>query len=393
MTSFTVTATSGHARAGVLTIRGRSANTPAFMPVATQATVKALAPEEVAASGARMVIMNTYHLWLRPSAEVVSELGGLHRFARWPHLIVTDSGGFQAFSLAERTRVSERGFEFSSHLDGSRRLLSPEESMRIQGLLDSDIAMQLDICPPGGAPPEVVNLAVERTTRWAERCLASKAPGQALFAIIQGGTDPELRLRHAEALSALPVDGLALGGFSVGEPPPDMYRTLARVGPHLDPVRPHYLMGVGTPADLLTAIAAGVDMFDCVLPTRNARNGQAFVSTGKLMIRNAKYRTDPDPIEPGCPCPACSEGYSRSYLRHLYIAGEILAHRLITLHNIHFYQRLIAGARAAIVAGTYAEWAKAVRDRLGKVAEEAGEGPAGAENAFRSGSDSWDNRG
>ena len=357
MTTFDVRYRSGNARAGTLHTRHGDVPTPAFMPVATQASVKALSPEEVAATGARMLIMNTYHLWLRPGPEVVAELGGLHAFARWPHAIVTDSGGFQAFSLAERTTLSEAGVEFASHLDGSRRLLSPEESMRVQGLLGSDIAMQLDVCPPGGSAPDVVLSAVDRTTRWAERCLGAKADGQALFGIVQGGTDVELRLRHAEALARLPLDGLALGGFSVGEPHELMHRTLAEVGPRLDAARPRYLMGVGTPHDLLRAIGAGIDMFDCVLPTRNARNGQVFVSGGKLVIKNARYRNDPEPIEPGCPCPVCAAGYSRAYLRHLYVAGEILVHRLLTLHNLCFYQRLISAARSQIQAGTYHEWA------------------------------------
>jgi queuine tRNA-ribosyltransferase len=358
MIGFQLEARCGHARAGVLTTRHGAVRTPAFMPVATQATVKALSPGEVQESGARMVIMNTYHLWLRPGAEVVAELGGLHQFSRWPHAVVTDSGGYQAFSLAERVKLDEDGFEFSSHLDGSRRRLSPEEAMRVQGLLGSDIAMQLDVCPPGGAARDVVALAVDRTTRWAERCLSAKVPEQALFGIVQGGTHPELRLAHAEALSRLPLDGLALGGFSVGEPPAAMYETLRVIAPALDAERPHYLMGVGTPRDLVFAIGCGIDMFDCVLPTRNARNGQVFVSGGKLVIKNSRYKQDPLPLEPGCGCPACSAGFSRAYIRHLFAAGEILAHRLLTMHNIHFYQRLVATARAAIVRGEYTEWAE-----------------------------------
>ncbi|HET9959690.1 MAG TPA: tRNA guanosine(34) transglycosylase Tgt [Polyangiaceae bacterium] len=355
--SFQLEATSGHARAGRLVTRHGVVETPAFQPVATRATVKALAAEDVWSTGARLVIMNTYHLWLRPGAELIAEQGGLHRFARWSGSITTDSGGFQAFSLAERVKVSEQGFEFSSHLDGRRLKLGPEEAMRIQGLLGSDIAMQLDICAPGTAARAELVLAVERTTRWAERCLAARTPGQAVFGIIQGGTDLELRLRHAEELARLPFDGLALGGFSVGEPIADMYRVLERVGPAVDPRRPHYLMGVGTPEDLIRAIGFGIDMFDCVLPSRNARNGQAFVSTGKLVIKNARYQSDPRPLEEGCGCAACSAGYSRAYLRHLYLANEISAHRLITLHNIWHYQRLVADARRAIVEGRYSEWA------------------------------------
>lgn len=359
-----VIATDAAARAGVLTTRHGSVNTPCFMPVATQATVKALSPAEVSATGARMVIMNTYHLWLRPGAELVRDSGGLHVFARWPHAIATDSGGYQAFSLAERMKLSEEGFQFASHLDGSPRLLTPEESMRVQGLLGSDIAMQLDICPPAGASDEELVAAVERTSRWASRCLDAKATGQALFAIVQGGLNVSLRREHARVLEALPVDGIALGGFSVGEPPQEMHRVLAEVLPGLDPARPHYLMGVGTREDLLRAIGVGVDVFDCVLPTRNARNGQAFVRRGKLVIKNARYRSDQAVLDETCECPVCTEGYTRSYIRHLFVAGEILAHRLLSLHNIHVYQDLVRRAREAICEGRYAAWQQRELDVL-----------------------------
>jgi queuine tRNA-ribosyltransferase len=355
--TFSVDATSGNARAGRLQTQHGEVSTPAFMPVGTQASVKALSSGEVAATGARMQIMNTYHLWLRPGPERVAELGGLHGFARWPHAIVTDSGGFQAFSLAERCKTTEEGFEFSSHLDGKRLKLTPEEAMRIQGLLGSDIAMQLDICPSGkSALPEVV-AAVERTTRWAERCLAAQSPGQALFGIVQGGTNVELRLQHAEVLGKLPFQGLALGGFSVGEPPEHMHRALVQIAHRLDDARPRYLMGVGTPEDLLIAVGAGIDMFDCVMPTRNARNGQAFTWDGKLTIKNARYRDDPLPLEADCTCSACRGGYSRAYLRHLFVAGEILALRMLSEHNLTLYARLMQAARAAVLAGTYANFA------------------------------------
>jgi queuine tRNA-ribosyltransferase len=327
------------------------------MPVATQGSVKALTPEEVAASGARMVIMNTYHLWLRPGAEVVRTHGSVHGFARWPYAVVTDSGGFQAYSLASRTKVSEQGYEFSSHLDGSRRLLSPEESMRVQGLLGSDIAMQLDVCPPGDADRKQVVEAIERTTRWAARCLEAKRADQAVFGIVQGGTDIELRLSHVEALARLPFDGFALGGFSVGEPRAQMHATLTEVAPCLPADRARYLMGVGTPEDLLLAIGSGVDLFDCVLPTRNARNGQAFVTSGKIVIKQARYSNDTAPLDRECQCPTCRGGYSRAYLRHLYVRGEILAHRLLTLHNLHAYGTLMAEAAQAIGTGYYAAWA------------------------------------
>ncbi|GMV12225.1 MAG: tRNA guanosine(34) transglycosylase Tgt [Sorangiineae bacterium PRO1] len=354
---FVLERTDGNARAGTLHTRHGPVQTPAFMPVGTQASVKALSPDEVAATGARLTIMNTYHLWLRPGPEVVAAHGGLHGFSRWPHAIATDSGGFQAFSLAARVKLGEDGFEFSSHLDGARKLLSPEESMRVQGLLGSDIAMQLDVCPPGGSPRPELLRAVERTTRWAERCLAARAPEQALFGIVQGGTDVELRLEHAEALAKLPLDGLALGGFSVGEPPAEMHRALCQVAPRLDPTRPHYLMGVGTPLDLVIAIGAGVDVFDCVMPTRNARNGQAFVGGGKIVIKQAQYRLDTRPLDESCPCPTCRGGFSRAYLRHLYLAGEILVHRLLTLHNLCFYESLVAEARSAIVEQRFERFA------------------------------------
>lgn len=363
---FEVIARSGRARLGRMHTPHGIVETPAFMPVGTAGTVKALHPGEVSETGARMLIANTYHLWLRPGAELVAEHGGLHAFMRWPHAIATDSGGFQAFSLAQRVRVNEAGFEFSSHIDGSRRQLTPEESMRIQGLLGSDIALQLDICPPANVPRAELVAAVERTTRWAERCLSARKPGQALFGIIQGGTDVELRLQHAETLGRLPLDGLALGGFSVGEPPESMYHTLDRVVPGVDPERPRYLMGVGTPLDLVRAVSVGVDLFDCVLPTRNARNGQAFVSGGRLTVKNARYRTDPRPLDEACGCPVCSQGFSRSYLRHLYVAGEILGHRLISLHNLHHYAALMASARKAISEGQLERWIQSMSPQEGR---------------------------
>ncbi len=353
---FDVIARSGLARLGRMVTPHGEVQTPAFMPVGTAGTVKALHPEEVSGTGARMLIANTYHLWLRPGAELVAEGGGLHNFMRWPHAIATDSGGFQAFSLARRVRVDEDGFEFSSHIDGSRRRLTPEESMRVQGLLGSDIALQLDICPPAGVPREALAQAVERTTRWAERCLAVRRPGQALFGIVQGGLDVDLRQRHADELGQLPLDGLALGGFSVGESPEAMYAALERVVPAMDEARPRYLMGVGTPADLVRAMAVGVDLFDCVLPTRNARNGQAFVSSGRLTLKNARFRSDTRPLDEHCQCPVCVQGFSRAYLRHLYMAGEILGHRLLSLHNLHHYAAVMAAARSAISEGRFARW-------------------------------------
>jgi queuine tRNA-ribosyltransferase len=374
MLSFHVEHTSGAARACVLETPHGSVHLPAFMPVGTQATVKGLDADELVRTGSKMLIMNTYHLLLRPGPEVIAEQGGLHGFSRIPLPIATDSGGFQAFSLSPRVRLGEDGFEFSSHLDGRRFLLSPEEAMRVQGLLDSDIAMQLDVCPPAGAPRSELEAAVARTTRWAERCLGAKKPGQALFGIVQGGTDEELRLAHAETLAKLPLDGLALGGFSVGEPNADMHRTLAAVVPRLDAKRPRYVMGVGTPADLVRAIGSGVDLFDCVLPTRNARNGMAFVESGRVVVKNSEHKASREPLEDGCPCTACSKGYSRAYLRHLYLAREMLAGKLITEHNLTFYGRLVAEARRAVVRGQYSAWAQA---RLGALEVDAEPDTAG----------------
>ncbi|HKQ68814.1 MAG TPA: tRNA guanosine(34) transglycosylase Tgt [Polyangiaceae bacterium] len=357
--TFRQVAADGAARAGVLVTRRGEVPTPTFMPVGTQGSVKTLTPGEVAETGARIVLANTYHLWLRPGPEVVAGQGGLHAFSRWAHAMLTDSGGYQAFSLAERRTLSDDGFVFRSHLDGSKHLLTPEEAMRVQGLLGSDIAMQLDVCPPGGAERAEIIAAVEQTTRWAHRSLASRKREQALFGIVQGGLHRDLRLRHAEELAALPFDGLALGGFSVGEPIELMHEVLAAVGPKLDPARPRYLMGVGTPKDLVRAIGAGIDMFDCVLPTRNARNGQALTRTGHISIKQARYRDDPAPLDEECGCPCCRGGYSRAYLRHLFMAGEILVLRLLSHHNLWLYGDLVREARRAVIAGEFARFARA----------------------------------
>jgi queuine tRNA-ribosyltransferase len=359
---FEVLARDGEARRGRLYTRHGLVETPAFMPVATRASVKALAPSEVEATGARVVIMNTYHLWQRPGCDVVRLLGGLHGFSRWRHTIVTDSGGFQAFSLAALCKLTEGGFAFSSHLDGRRQLLSPEESMRVQASLGADIAMQLDVCPPANSDSLQLTSAVDRTTRWAERCLSARDPSQALFGIIQGGTDVGLRLRHAAELGRMEFDGLALGGFSVGESNATMHRTLADVVPAVDAGRPRYLMGVGTPSDLIRAVGCGVDMFDCVMPTRNARNGQAFVKQGRIVVKQARYKEDPLPIDPDCRCYTCAGAFSRAYLRHLFMAKEILCHRLLSIHNLYFYGELMRQMGEAIERGTFADLA---RERLG----------------------------
>jgi queuine tRNA-ribosyltransferase len=284
--------------------------------------------------------------------------------------MLTDSGGFQAFSLAERRKSTEDGFVFRSHLDGSKKELSPEIAMRVQGQIGADIAMQLDVCPPGDAPQAEVEAACRMTTKWARRCLAAKRADQAVFGIVQGGTDPALRKLHAEELGAMPFDGLALGGFSVGEPIMRMHEVLTEVVPALDAARPRYLMGVGTPYDLVRAIGAGIDMFDCVLPTRNARNGQALCRWGKVVIKQARYKSDPLPLDPTCSCPTCAEGYSRAYLRHLFLAGEILVLRLITAHNLHLYGQLVREAREAILEDRYAAFAKSwLSDLAGGEAE------------------------
>jgi queuine tRNA-ribosyltransferase len=327
------------------------------MPVGTQGSVKTLSPREVAATGARIVLGNTYHLWLRPGAEAIDRAGGLHRFTQWPYVMLTDSGGFQAFSLSDRRSQSEDGFAFRSHLDGSKRHLSPEEAMRVQGLIGADIAMQLDVCPPGESPRTELEKACATTTRWAKRCLAAKREDQALFGIVQGGCDAALRRSHMDELGAMPFDGLALGGFSVGEPIERMHEVVSDVASSLDAERPRYLMGVGTPKDLVVAIAAGVDMFDCVLPTRNARNGQALLRRGRVVIKQARYKDDLGPLDDECACPTCTGGYSRAYLRHLYLAGEILALRLFSEHNLHLYGQLTREAREAIRAGAYAAFA------------------------------------
>jgi queuine tRNA-ribosyltransferase len=392
---FRAVANDGHARVGVFTTPHAEVDTPTFMPVGTQGSVKGLSPDEVAASGAQIVLGNTYHLWLRPGPELIHAQGKLHGFSRWPRAMLTDSGGFQAFSLAQQSprsgkggvtagaKITEEGVAFRSHLDGSRRFMSPEESMRVQGLLGADIAMQLDQCPPLGGDGvrdrAGIEAAVARTTRWGSRCLEVwrrdyRPQKQALFGIVQGGTFVDLRISHAEELAALDADrggfdGLALGGFSVGEPIPKMYEALALVAHRLDPQRPRYLMGVGTPPDLLEGIEHGVDMFDCVLPTRNARNGQALSRSGKLNIKQARFREDPRPLDAECGCPCCAGGYARAYLRHLFLAGEMLVLRLLSAHNLWTYGTLMRDARAAIAAGNFQPFKRSWLDRYERGAE------------------------
>jgi len=358
--AFAELARSGEARRGCFTTPRGDIETPAFMPVGTQATVKSLTPEEVAGTGARICLANTYHLWLRPGAELIAEFGGVQRFMAWPRPVLTDSGGYQVFSLAELRKIDDDGVAFRSHLDGSHRFLSPEESMRVQALLASDVAMVLDECPPGEADRNEVEAAMRRTSAWARRSLAVPAPdGQARFGIVQGGVHPDLRRAHLEDIASLPVDGVALGGFSVGESREAMFEALGAVGPAMPADRPRYLMGVGTPRDLLLAVGAGIDLFDCVLPTRNARNGQALTWHGRVNLRQARHKRDPAPIDPTCSCPTCTT-HSRAYLRHLVLANELLGYRLVTHHNLWFYGALMAAARQAIDDGKYGPWAEQV---------------------------------
>ena len=329
--------------------------TPGFMPVGTQATVKGVTIDQVRATGAHMILGNTYHLTLRPGEDVVRRLGGLHGMTGWEGPILTDSGGFQVFSLDSLNQVTERSAVFRSHVDGAIIDLTPERSIEIQEALGSDVAMVLDHVVALPAERDVVLDAMERSIRWAGRCLnAATRDDQAKFAIVQGGLDEQLRVQCADAMSTMAFDGFAVGGLSVGEPPPEMYRITAATTPRLPVDRPRYLMGVGTPADLLESVARGIDLFDCVMPTRNGRNGLAFTDQGKLKLKNAVHREDTRPLDPECPCPACR--HSRGYLRHLMNVGEMLGPILLSIHNLTYYQRIMAGARAAIENGTFAAY-------------------------------------
>jgi queuine tRNA-ribosyltransferase len=324
------------------------------MPVGTAGAVKAVTGRDLAEQGAQIILANTYHLMLRPGDEVVASLGGLHGFTGWRGPFLTDSGGYQVFSLAGLRRLTEEGVAFQSHLDGSRHMLSPERSMEVQRRLGADIVMAFDECPPYPAPREAVEEATARTTRWAARSQAAhRRDDQWLFGIVQGGVHLDLRERSAREITALGLPGYAVGGLSVGEPKDDMRRVLEHLHPLLPDDRPRYLMGVGTPADLVQAVARGVDLFDCVLPTRNARNGQLFVPGGRLSIRNARYRDDPRPPDPGCACLTCRTA-SRAYLRHLHLAGEMTAATLMTIHNLRHYLDTMKRIRQAIAFGRLA---------------------------------------
>jgi len=344
------------ARRGRLRTAHGTVETPVFMPVGTQGTVKGMDPAALQAMGAEIVLGNTYHLYLRPGMEAVAALGGLHTMMAWDRPILTDSGGFQVFSLRDTSKLTEEGVTFQSHLDGSKHLLTPALAMEIQETLGSDIMMAFDHCPPAGVGLAEHVAALERTTRWAKRCVdARRREDSALFGIIQGGMDATLRARSAAELLELPFDGYAIGGLSVGETRDEMDAMVLASAPLLPVDKPRYLMGVGTPEDLLRSVAAGVDMFDCVLPTRNARNGRLLTASGDLNIRNAVHRLDDQPIDPTCGCTTCAR-FSRGYLRHLDRAGEILASVLCTTHNLYFLIDLMAQARGKIAAGDYGDW-------------------------------------
>ncbi len=351
---FTLHATDGRARTGVITTTRGPIRTPAFMPVGTAGTVKAMLPESVRATGADIVLGNTYHLMLRPGAERIARLGGLHAFMNWQGPILTDSGGFQVMSLASLRKLSEERVRFSSHIDGSKHLLSPESSMEIQRLLGSDIVMAFDECPALPAERKALEASMRLSMRWAQRSRDAfgDRPGHALFGIQQGGLERDLRQESAEALRAIGFDGYAVGGLAVGEGQEAMFGVLDYAPEMLPADKPRYLMGVGKPDDIVGAVARGIDMMDCVLPTRSGRTGQAFTRRGPVNLRNARHRDDPRPLDEHCTCPAC-QGYSRAFLHHAIRSGEIIGAMLLTWHNLHYYQELMAGMREAIIEGRF----------------------------------------
>jgi queuine tRNA-ribosyltransferase len=360
---FELLQTAGKARRGRLHTAHGTVETPVFMAVGTQATVKGLTPSQLEEAGVQVVLGNTYHLTLRPGDELIAELGGLHRYMGWQRPILTDSGGYQVYSLAANLKIDDRAAVFRSHIDGDLLELTPEKAVRIQENLGSDLAMCLDECPPFDTPAEYREVAVRRTLHWAERCRDAHRRGdQALFAIVQGGTDVALRIRCAEALTRLDFPGYALGGFSVGETAQQMVAVLEPCADALPELKPRYLMGVGTPLDLVLAVARGIDMFDCVLPTRNGRNATAFTSAGQVKLRNACHKRDSSPLESDCPCPTCRQ-FSRAYLHHLFLANEMLGPTLLSLHNLAFYNRLMTDMRNAIAEGRFAEFCT---DRLAR---------------------------
>jgi len=346
------------ARVGKLVTAHGEITTPAFMPVGTLGSVKSLTPEEVVELGGEIILSNAYHLYLRPGDELVKDFGGLHRFMNWYGPILTDSGGYQVMSLASKRKITEEGVLFQSHIDGSRHFFSPESTIKIQENIGADIIMCLDECTPYPATKEYVEESTWRTVRWAKRCKESKTrDDQLLFGIVQGGVFVDLRKACAEALQEIDFPGYAVGSLSVGEPKEETFRVIAEIVPGLPEEKPRYLMGMGTPQDLVEAIAHGVDLFDCVLPTRNARNGMLYTSSGNIQIKNQRYTKDENPVDPRCSCYVC-RNYTRAYLRHLYVNRELLSYRLNTMHNLYFYFSVIKKARAAIANGTFEKFKK-----------------------------------
>ena len=371
---FTLLKTEGRARRGTLTCAHGTAQTPVFMNVGTQGAIKgALSALDLKEIGCQIELSNTYHLHLRPGDKLIKEMGGLHRFMRWDGPILTDSGGFQVFSLASRRKIKEEGVTFASHIDGRKIFMGPEESMQIQANLGSDIAMAFDECVENPAPYDYVKQSCERTLRWLARCKAEHDrlnslpdavnPHQLLFGINQGGVVPDLRVWHMDQIAALDCDGSAIGGLAVGEPTQTMYEIIDVVEPHMPTHKPRYLMGVGTPVNILESVARGIDMFDCVLPARNARHGKLYTWAGALNIKNEKYKNDDRPIDPACSCPVC-QTFSRGYLRHLFVAGEMLAMRLAVMHNLYFYNDLMAKIRQALDQGDFQSFYQEYRQRL-----------------------------
>jgi len=362
--TFSVHARDGAARTGAISMPRGVIRTPAFMPVGTAATVKAMYTDQVRALGADMVLGNTYHLMLRPGAERVAELGGLHKFMNWPYPILTDSGGFQVMSLSKLRKLDENGVTFQSHIDGAKHVLTPERSMEIQALLGSDIQMQFDECVKLPCSDEEAERAMRLSLRWAERSRKAFAgqPGQTTFGIVQGGAVPRLRIESAKALADMDFGGLAIGGLAVGEPQAVMLDMIEVVEPHLPQNKPRYLMGVGTPDDLIESVSRGVDMFDCVMPTRAGRHGLAYTRFGRVNLRNAKHATDPRPLDPESPC-AAARDYSRAYLHHLVRSNEILGMMLLTWNNLAYYQELMSGIRAAIAEGRFQDHKAATKER------------------------------
>ena len=372
---FTLIKTEGRARRGTLTCAHGTAQTPVFMNVGTQGAIKgALSALDLAEIGCQIELSNTYHLHLRPGDKLIQEMGGLHKFMRWDGPILTDSGGFQVFSLASMRKIKEEGVTFASHIDGRKIFMGPEESMQIQANLGSDIAMAFDECVENPAPYDYVKQSCERTLRWLARCKKEHErlnhlpdavnPQQMLFGINQGGTVPELRVWHMKEIAALDCDGYDIGGLAVGEPTETMYEIIDAVEPHMPQHKPRYLMGVGTPVNILEGVARGIDMFDCVLPARNARHGKLYTWEGALNIKNEKYKTDDRPIDPTCDCPVC-RNFSRAYLRHLFAAGEMLAMRLAVLHNLYFYNNLMARIRQALDEDAFEAFRREYTEKLG----------------------------